>query len=256
MPAIRDLTIPCRGYAMDAALTFPDGFDPEEGGVLPFLVQSHGFGGSKHHYEDLSLYLAERGIGSLRYTFLGGGPEDPSGYGTENMSVMTEVRDLHTALDFALSLPFVRRESLFLFGESQGGAVTAMAAPKRRDDFAGMILLYPAFCIPDDWIRRYPVPDQMPEREVFMDVSLGRRYREDIPDTDLVSEVTAYKGPVLLMHGRQDALVPFGYSVRADRLYPDSRLVLFEGEGHGFSEAGEERMRALTADFIKNRTGL
>lgn len=252
MPVIHDFTIPCRGFEMEAALTLPDGFDPEGGSVIPFVVQSHGFGGGKFHYEDLSLYLAERGTGSLRYTFLGGGPEDTSGFGTKNMSVMTEVQDLNRALDYALSLPYVRRESLFLFGESQGGLVTALTAPDRAGDFQGIMLLYPAMCISDDWVRMYPDPDQMPEEVVFNGVLLGRAYRKDLPDEDLVARASAYEGPVLLMHGREDTVVPFGYSVRLGRVYKDVSLTLFEGEGHGFSEEGEVRMRALVHAFMQD----
>ena len=55
--------------------------------------------------------------------------------------------------------------------------------------------------------------------------------------------------PVLLFHGTEDAVVPLSYSERAAKTYPNAELVIYAGEGHGFSPPtmrdAEERLLAF-----------
>ena len=57
------------------------------------------------------------------------------------MSVSTEISDLEVVIDYIKNNVFP--EKLFLYGESQGGFVSALTGAKRKD-ISGLVLLYPA----------------------------------------------------------------------------------------------------------------
>ena len=61
----------------------------------------------------------------------------------------------------------------------------------------------------------------------------------------------SYKGPVLLMHGDEDAVVSLSYSERAAEKYKRAELEVFAGEGHGFSEAGMHRVEGMALSFVR-----
>ena len=65
-----------------------------------------------------------------------------------------------------------------------------------------------------------------------------------------IYEVTAgYEGPVCLIHGKEDKIVPFRYSERYHQVLKDSRLHLLEGENHILSKRRKEVI-ALSVDFL------
>jgi len=49
------------------------------------------------------------------------------------------------------------------------------------------------------------------------------------------------KRPVLIVHGDTDMVVPVDYSRRAPKTYGDARLIVLDGEGHGFKPQGFKR---------------
>ena len=123
----------------------------------------------------------DNGIASITFTFCGSGGRDPSGFGTTNMTLFTEKEDLSAMIDYAKQIKGFNG-SLYLLGGSQGGMVSAMAAEERATDIKGMALLFPGFCIPDDWsnthypIDRYPTAESIPESIDFWSVKLGRNF--------------------------------------------------------------------------------
>ena len=73
----------------------------------------------------------------------------------------------------------------------------------------------------------------------FLDVKLGKRYYQDIWDQDVYAEIAKYKGPVLLLHGDQDEIVPISYSEKAAAVFENAEYHVIHGEGHSFyNEAG------------------
>ena len=67
-----------------------------------------------------------------------------------------------------------------------------------------------------------------------MGLTLGPVYHRDALSFDVYDLLPRYPGPVLLMHGTEDTLVPIRYSERAEKTFPNARLVRVEGAGHGF----------------------
>ena len=94
------------------------------------------------------------------------------------------------------------------------------------------------------------------EREVivpFLGGSWADRpdvYRKASP----ISYVSARAPPFLFLHGSDDKLVPVDQSTRLaaqlDRLGVSARVIAFEGEGHGFSDAVNQKAMQRMLDFL------
>lgn len=83
--------------------------------------------------------LAQNGIGAYRFDFRGGNNSRSDG-ATTKMSPMTEVSDLEAVLKAAKSWEFVDWNHVFLMGNSQGGLVCALTAPRYQNEIQGEIL--------------------------------------------------------------------------------------------------------------------
>lgn len=220
-------------------------------GVRPAIIVSHGFMGSQMGDEkDYAAHLAEKGYAAFTFDFCGGGPNVLSEGRTQDMSVRTEVEDLKAVLACVRSLPDVDREHIVLMGCSQGGFVSALTAAQLPDAVEKLILFFPALCIPDDARRGQMIfakfdPNDIPETVECGPMLLGRCYPEVVLHMDPYAEIAPYKGPVLLVHGTDDRLVNYSYSVRAAEAYENAKLVPIEGADHGFR--GDDVPKALAA---------
>ena len=231
-----------------------DVFIPEEDS-FPLVIFSHGYNGYKDDFRDSANYMMDNGIASITFTFCGSGGRDPSGFGTTNMTLYTEREDLSALIDYAKQIKGFNG-SLYLLGGSQGGMVSAMAAEEREADINGMVLLFPAFSIPDNWnntnypIDRYPTPESIPESFDFWGVELGRNFVLTLRDLDIYANMADFQKPVLILHGTNDTIVPISYSQRAAETYPNAELVTYKGEGHGFTPGTMRDMEEKLLDFI------
>ncbi|MDE5547800.1 MAG: alpha/beta hydrolase, partial [Clostridia bacterium] len=120
----------------------------------------------------------------------------------------------------------------------------------RTGDVRGMALLFPGFGIPDDWNARYPDDDKIPATIPWWWVDLGRDFVLSLRDIDIYANMASFTKPVLLMHGTNDNTVPLSYSQRASETYPNAELVIYQGEGHGFSAATMKKVNDKLLAFI------
>ncbi len=224
---------------------------PAGAGPFPLVILSHGYGGCYRDFEPLAALLAGYGVASYRFDFCGGSPRAKSGMDTRQMSVLTETEDLCAVVDRLCREETVDAERVFLFGGSQGGFVSALAAEERKEQIRGMMLLYPAFCIPDDWRERYPVGTEAPESLDFWDVTLGSAYVLAAREMDLDKRIGGYQGPVLICHGDQDEIVNLRYARWAEQRYKDAALEVFPGEGHGFSPEADSLLEGRVLAFLR-----
>ena len=65
--------------------------------------------------------------------------------------------------------------------------------------------------------------------------------------------IPAYGGPVLMIHGEQDMIVPLSYSEKALSVYGESRLIIIPGAGHGYDGADSTAAREYSIDFFRGR---
>ena len=129
--------------------------------------------------------------------------------------------------------------NLFLWGESQGGFVTAITAAQHNDDVGAIVLFYPAFCARDDIHKKYNSLDEMPEVIDMMGQKVGKVYYEKLFDFDAYEEAKKYVGPVLIVHGDADKTVNISYGIKASETYNNAKFISLHGEDHGFSAKGK-----------------
>lgn len=245
---MQEIKIPHHGRRIDGSV-----YRPEGDGRFPVVIFSHGFNGHQSDFGHITQLLTDSGIGSVCFNFCGGGLRDTSGFPTTKMSLLTEREDLCAVLDEVRYWDWVDADRIYLFGASQGGMVSALVSEKRGEQIKALMLLYPAFCIADDWQKRFPKKEDVPEEIVLWDVTLGRTYFDAVRDFRIEEQTGGFTKPVLIMHGTEDGVVPISYSEQATGRYPDARLEVFSGEGHGFTPDGDKRVAEMVLAFVREQ---
>lgn len=208
---------------------------PNEGGpAYPTVLLAHGFAGTLRNMEPYAQALAENGFAACVFDFCGGSNDSRSDGDTRQMSVLTEVGDMGFVLDSLLASDLVDKDRLYLMGESQGGLVAALLAAQRAEEVCALVLLYPALAIPENARAQYADAASVPETAYVFGTAVGRVYYTDVLELDAYAEIAAFTGPVLLIHGSADIIVPLSCSQRAAEVYADAELTVLDGAGHGF----------------------
>lgn len=212
---------------------------------LPVVIFSHGFGSNfrelMHHGEG----FAASGICCLFFDFCGGGMHSLSDGTMTEMTIRSECEDLQTVITYVKELDYVDPKRIFLQGESMGGLVSALVAAKHPETVQALILWYPAFGIPEDARIRFEKGD----RKVF-GITLSEAFDAEAMNINVYREIPAYSGPVLIIHGTADSVVPIRYSERAVSAYADVNLIRVSGAGHGFDGADSIAARDKSVSFI------
>ena len=225
-------------------------YEPAGEGKHPAVLMSHGYNGSHTDWVNEGEYYSRHGYVVYAYDFCGGSSHSLSSGRSTEMSVLSEKEDLMTVFDYVRKLDNVDPDRIVLFGGSQGGFVSSLAAAKLGDSVRALVMYFPALCIPDNWKENYPDPAQAPETFDFWGLELGRKYVEDAHRIDVYGTIGQYKGDVLILHGDEDDIVPFSYSEKAAKTYEKATLVRMEGEGHGFTPEGGEKAMQTVLDFL------
>ncbi|ADL53366.1 alpha/beta hydrolase family protein [Clostridium cellulovorans] len=223
---------------------------PEQVGKYPVVIYSHGYNGVGEDFKKNAEYLAQNGIGAFYYDFCGGSVRSKSSMKTTEMTIFTEKEDLQAVLSILKKQENVDADNIFVFGASQGGFVTTLVAEECADDIRGMVLLFPALCIADNWNERFPNTEDIPNSEDLWGMTLGKRFFETLRGFDIFTHIGKYQRNILIMHGDQDEIVPLEYSQRLRKVYSNVKIEVFQGEAHGFSEVGNQRVGEMTLGFV------
>jgi len=216
-------------------------FTPEEeSGKL--VILSHGYNSSYENLLDMAKALVKKGHTALCYDFSGGGTRSKSEGSSLDFSVETQLRDIEAVVSAPECSGY---DAVCLYGESQGGFVSALEAAAHPERYAGAALLYPAFCIPSDWKDR-----ETPDKFGFMGMELSHKFIEGLPQYDVFERIKRFEKPVLIMHGDKDPLVRLSYSEKAAESFKNARLEVFPGESHGFKASARLRAISMVVDFV------
>lgn len=238
-------------------------FSPS-GENLPIAIVCHGFMADRTSVTKYARRLASWGYAAFCFDFNGGCIRGKSDGKTTDMTVLTETADLLSVIDYAKSLAFTDSQKLILMGCSQGGFVSALTAARLGEQVSALILFYPALCIPDDARRGQMMfasfdPLDIPQVIPCGPMKLGHDYPACVLDMDPFAEISAYTGPVLLIHGDKDPIVALSYAVRARRAYLENRtpgqqkllhLKVIKGAGHGFSPRADRTAICCVRQFL------
>ena len=244
---VQKLPVRTGGHTLYGELLLPKGKD----GPLPTVICCSGFGTSfQFCKKTVGMCLALNGFAAYCFDFYGGCRGSKSGGSMLEMSIFTERDDLSAVIGYIKTLDAVDQENLFLLGESQGGCVAGITAPRCRDDVRAVVQYYPAFCIPDDARKRFASVSDIPETYKVFNRKIGRIYAEKLLDFDVWQEIAPYDRPVLIIHGDADQVVNISYGRRAAEVYADAQLVCLPGEDHSFSGKGKLQAAKLAFDFF------
>ena len=242
---------------LDAVLSWP-----ADGGRVPLAVLCHGFTGTRDDSLLLALdeALLAAGIGTLRFDFNGHGKSEGL---FQQMTIPGEIEDLRRVCAYAVTLRQVT--ALHLVGHSQGAVVAAMAAGEFTAEesitISSVALLSVAGIIKDDLIlgRLLGQPLQKPNSQGVMvrfgpDFPVGGDYVRTGRELKLYETAARFDGPVLLLHGRSDQVVPYTYSQYLARFLEKPELELIGGADHDFTTCQQEVAQRV-ADFLQNPAG-
>lgn len=221
------------------------------------VILSHGFLANERSCFTYAKLLAGMGFLAVTYDFCGGGIFCKSDGRKQDMTVLTEKADLLAVMK-AVREQFNVKD-LFLLGCSQGGFVSALtAAELGTESVSGLILFFPAICIPDDaragkmMFYKFD-PDHIPDLLGRFPMKLGGGYARCVIGMDPYKEMKGYEGAVFLIHGTADPIVNISYSRRLKDLYPACSYVEIEGGGHGFKRKYDEQacdaLKRFMTDF-------
>ena len=213
------------------------------------VILSHGYNSSYMHVEDMANYLAQNGIFAYCYDFCGGSTISKSKGNPLDMSIKTECDDLKDVITMVKKLEYIDTDKLYLYGESQGGFVSALTAAENPNICNGLFLLYPAFCIPDDWKKL--CENGVPDTFELMEMTLSSKFYYELPEYDVFERMKNYCNRVEIAHGDADGLVSLDYSKKLNKCFPNSNLVIYPNEGHGFSEPSRIKLREQVLNFVK-----
>jgi dienelactone hydrolase len=217
-----DIAIKSRGVAVPATFVTPVSADGEK---FPLVVMAHGHGGSREEaggFTRVAESLAHHGVASIRMDFPGCG-ESSESFTENNLSNM--LLDLQASREFAGSQPAVDNDRVGLFGYSMGGrlvallseidpsykvmaawapAVEAGAARERKEMRSlGGVGYY-------DALRKQAEATGATEYTTRWGtkLQLGYRWFTDLEETRPLEALARFEGPLLVIYGDRDDVVP------------------------------------------------
>ena len=218
----------------------------------PAVILSHSSSLTHEAMSGYALAIAKMGYAAYCFDFCGGSDKSKSDGKTDEMTVFTEVEDLRAVVKTVKSQANVEPSQVYLLGSSQGGLVSALLADECPDDFAGMILFYPAFNIPEMVKMFSGFGDWGDFGDFGGMMSMSEAYINSIKDFDVWSHIGKFTKPVCIIHGTADMIVPISNSEKAVGLYPSATLNKIEGANHGFNAANLGSMGSMmgaSADY-------
>ena len=214
---------------------------------------SHGMEGSKDGEKWLVLasQLYQAGFSYLRFNYRGCGEGSETSEGRfEDTTLSGRIQDYQAAIDF-VNTAAVDRNRLAVVGSSLGGMVAIAAydiRPKAMVTLAAPCRLE----MPPD--NQFKVHQDGRFLELYSGERLNMSFFTDIGEYDVYSAVGKIGCPLLIIHGRNDKLVPLE---DAHHLYEKAkepkRLEIIKGANHSFDESKHlEQVISLTLDWLKH----
>ena len=253
------------GLDIPTILTWPAGADPQTAGNLPLIVLPHGGPASYDAvtFDWMAQYFANRGYLVVQPNFRGstgfGIEHQNLGHGEWGGKMQDDITDgVQTLVDQGLADP----DRVCIVGASYGGYAALAGGAFTPDLYKCVVAIAPVtdlrrFLVDVKWDRgrkhwaldywQENMGDLEEEREKLNAISPAR-----VPEN--------FKAPVLLIHGKDDTVVPIRQSEIMDRALEqagkDVTFLKLDGQDHWLSD-GETRIETLRAmaTFVDQHIG-
>lgn len=229
---------------------------PTNAKKYPLVLIFHGFNASKDMdlLTELSDQLNKRGIATLLFDFNGHGQSEGSFL---DMTIPNELEDAQLVYAYAQGLPHVT--SISAVGHSQGGIIAGMLAGELGEEkLKSIALMSPAPELKEDTAKgdlfgvQYD-PHNIPEYITLpTGLKVGRAFLETTPDLPIYEVSSQYQGPVLVVHSKDDQLVPYHYGVEYSQVFPNVQLEILSGYDHNFTQ-DIQAVDQIVADFFEQQ---
>ncbi len=226
---------------------------PVDKKTYPLVMILHGFNASKDMplLTELSNQLNARGIATVLFDFNGHGKSEGSFL---EMTIPNELEDARRVYAYVKKLPGVT--SVSAVGHSQGGVITGMLAGELGEKgLKSIVLMSPAPELKEDTARGnlFGVvydPHHVPEFITLSNgLKVGRAFLETTQHLPIYEVSSQYTGPVLVIHSKDDPLVPYKYGVEYSRVFPNGALKTVTGFDHNFTQ-DTPAVDKIVADFF------
>lgn len=196
-------------------------------GPRPTVVLLHGWCGNASNLLPAAKALHQAGFAVLLMEARNHGRSDHD----DHSSLPRFAEDLDSAINWLRALPQVDATRIVALGHSVGAAAVLLSA-SRRDDLAAVVSIA-AFAHPEQLMRRWFAARRIPYWPLAWSINralervIGARF-DDIAPVNTVVKATC---PVLLVHGRQDTVVPLADAHRIWRQGSQPNVALIECDG-------------------------
>jgi dipeptidyl aminopeptidase/acylaminoacyl peptidase len=240
------------GFEVPAFVTLPPGRDPRN---LPLVVLPHGGPASRDiaGFDWVAQALASRGYVVLQPNFRGstghGHAHLTAGYGQWGRRMQTDLSD---GVAYLADRGMIDPSRVCIFGMSYGG-YAALAGVTLQDNIYRCAVSVAGVSDVQDMLeedRRLYGSNSTTMRWQFRYIGLENTNDPSLQEISPLRAAAHGNAPVLLIHGRDDSIVPYRHSTRMERALRDAgrpvELVQLREEDHGLSRE-PTRIQALTS---------
>ena len=222
LPGLEVLWIETESGKVESWLIRPVSDSPE--GPVPAVIFGHGNGELIDFWPDELMGFTRLGMALLLVEYPGYGRSA----GSPSQASITEA--FNAAYDRLASRKGIDSSRIVLFGRSLGGGAVCALSSQRP---AAALILMSTFTSARSFAKRYLAPSFL-VRDPF----------------DNLSAVKKYKGPILIMHGTHDTVIPFSHATALHRSAGNGKLIVYEA-GHNDCPPDWETFWKDIAVFLK-----
>lgn len=246
----RSVELDANGRLLRGCVRMPDGEGP-----FPTVIFYHGFTvdriGMQRLHELYARKMVEEGFACVRFDFYGLGESEGD---FSEMTLGHELEEAKAIYAWTLIQDFCKPDDLYISGHSQGGLICTCIAPEIQPK--AMVLWAPALTM--YYCAALRARTTMGPTERGWDIEgleLSKEFLEEIRKMDFRKMALGYEGPIMLIHGTEDEVVPVDVAYVYQDIYGKNiNISLIEGANHQFrSLKWKQEVYQLSADFLMQK---